>query len=790
MEKLQDFSSRDYLNKVDAWWRAANYLSVGQLFLNDNPLLKTELKSSDVKVNPIGHWGTIPGQNFVYAHLNRVINKYNLNMFFIEGPGHGGQVMVSNAYLDGTYSEIYPEISQDEYGMQKLFKQFSFPGGIGSHAAPETPGSIHEGGELGYALSHATGAILDNPEVIAAVTIGDGEAETGALATSWFSNVFINPRKDGAVLPILCLNGYKIANPTILSRKTDKELTQYFKGLGWDPIFVEGDDAGKLHPEMAEKLDEAIEKIQMIQKSARDNQETKLAMPTWPVFILRTPKGWTGPKFWDNKPIEDSFRSHQIPIPVEQNDMEDSEALVDWLKSYRPEELFDEKGKLKEDIKAIAPKYENRMSAHPITNGGINSKPLDVLDWKEYAVSIATPGAEKKQDMTEFGKYSRDIVANNSDHFRIFSVDELNSNRLNAVLEVTDRQWMEPTHEPNDASMGTSGRVIDSQLSENQAEGWLEGYVLTGRHGFFVSYEGFLRIVDSMLTQHFKWIRKADELEWRKDYPSLNIIASSSVYQQDHNGYTHQDPGIVTHLAEKKPEYIRAYYPSDANTLMAVMSKVLSSTQKINLIVSSKHPRPQFYSADEAEELVENGLKKIDWASTDQDEEPDIIMVAAGTEPNLESLAAVTILKEYFPEMRIRFINVVDLFKLRHQKIDSHGLTDSEFDAYFTPDKPVLFAYHSYEGLIRDIFFDRPIHPISIHGYRENGAVTTPFDMRVLNELDRFSLAKDAARMVYGFEAQDFEVEMDKLLGKHHDYIREHGKDMPEVTGWRWTTVD
>lgn len=790
MEKLQDFSSRDYLNKVDAWWRAANYLSVGQLFLKDNPLLKAELKSSDVKVNPIGHWGTIPGQNFVYAHLNRVINKYNLNMFFIEGPGHGGQVMVSNAYLDGTYSEIYPEISQDEYGMQKLFKQFSFPGGIGSHAAPETPGSIHEGGELGYALSHATGAILDNPEVIAAVTIGDGEAETGALATSWFSNVFINPRKDGAVLPILCLNGYKIANPTILSRKTDKELTQYFKGLGWDPIFVEGDDAGKLHPEMAEKLDEAIEKIQMIQKSARDNQETKLAMPTWPVFILRTPKGWTGPKFWDNKPIEDSFRSHQIPIPVEQSNLEHSDALVNWMKSYRPEELFDENGKLKESIQSIAPKGKSRMSANPITNGGINPKPLDVLNWKEFAVSIETPGAEKKQDMTEFGKYSRDIVIKNPDHFRIFSVDELNSNRLNAVLEVTDRQWMEPTHEPNDASMGTAGRVIDSQLSENQAEGWLEGYVLTGRHGFFVSYEGFLRIVDSMLTQHFKWIRKADELEWRKDYPSLNIIASSSVYQQDHNGYTHQDPGIVTHLAEKKPEYIRAYYPSDANTLMAVMSKVLSSTQKINLIVSSKHPRPQFYSADEAEELVENGLKKIDWASTDQDEEPDIIMVAAGTEPNLESLAAVTILKEYFPEMRIRFINVVDLFKLRHQKIDSHGLTDSEFDAYFTPDKPVLFAYHSYEGLIRDIFFDRPIHPISIHGYRENGAVTTPFDMRVLNELDRFSLAKDAARMVYGFEAQDFEVEMDKLLSKHHDYIREHGKDMPEVTGWRWTTVD
>lgn len=789
MEKELNYSSKEYLDKVDAWWRAANYLSVGQLFLKDNPLLKTTLKSSDVKSNPIGHWGTIPGQNFVYAHLNRVLNKYDLNMFFIEGPGHGGQVMVSNAYLDGTYSEIYPEISQDEKGMQKLFKQFSFPGGIGSHAAPETPGSIHEGGELGYALSHATGAILDNPEVIASVTIGDGEAETGALAASWFSNVFINPKKDGAVLPILCLNGYKIANPTILSRKTNEELTQYFKGLGWDPIFVEGDDPEKLHPKMADKLDEAIEKIQAIQKAAREDAEESISMPAWPVFILRTPKGWTGPEFWDNEPIEGSFRSHQIPIPVEQGNMENSDALIKWMNSYRPEELFDENGKLKESIQSIAPKDKNRMSANPITNGGIDPKPLDVLNWKNYAVSIETPGAEKKQDMTEFGKYSRDILVNNPDHFRIFSVDELNSNRLNAVLEVTDRQWMEPTHEPNDASMGTAGRVIDSQLSENQAEGWLEGYVLTGRHGFFVSYEGFLRIVDSMLTQHFKWIRKADELEWRNEYPSLNVIASSSVYQQDHNGYTHQDPGIVTHLAEKKPEYIRAYYPSDANTLMAVMSKALSSTQKINLIVSSKHPRPQFYSADEAEKLVENGLKKIEWASTDQDHEPDIVMVAAGTEPNLELLAAVTLLKEQFPDIRIRFINVVDLFRLRHQKIDSHGLTDSEFDAYFTKDKPILFAYHSYEGLIRDIFFDRPIHPISIHGYRENGDVTTPFDMRVLNELDRFSLAKDAARMVYGFEAKEFEEEMDQYISKHHAYIREHGKDMPEVTEWKWTAL-
>lgn len=786
MTKQQDFSSRDYLNKIDAWWRAANYLSVGQLYLKDNPLLKRPLEAEDVKVNPIGHWGTISGQNFAYAHLIRVLNKYDLNLFFIEGPGHGGQVMVSNAYLDGTYSEIYPEVSQDEKGMQKLFKQFSFPGGIGSHAAPETPGSIHEGGELGYALSHATGAVLDNPEVIAAVTIGDGEAETGALATSWFSNVFINPKNDGAVLPILCLNGYKIANPTILSRKSDKELTQYFEGLGWDPIFVEGDDPEKLHPLMAEKLDEAVEKIQAIQQSARMDNGKVTAMPKWPVVIQRTPKGWTGPEYWDEKPIEDSFRSHQIPIPVSQNHMEHIDALVEWMQSYKPEELFDGNGALKEEIKSIAPKGQKRMSANPITNGGIDPKPLNVLNWKDYAVEIQTPGEEKKQDMTEFGKYSRDIVKENPKHFRIFSVDELNSNRLSAVLDATDRQWLEPTRKSYDAEMAAAGRVIDSQLSENQAEGWLEGYTLTGRHGFFVSYEGFLRIVDSMLTQHFKWIRKADELEWRHSYPSLNVIASSSVYQQDHNGYTHQDPGIVTHLAEKKPEYIRAYYPADANTLMAVMSKVLSSRQRINLVVSSKHPRPQFYSAEEAEELAENGLKKVEWASTDHGQEPDIVIAAAGTEPNLEALAAVSILKEQFPEMKIRFINIVDLFRLRHPMIDNHGLTDSEFDSFFTKDKPILFAYHSYEGLIRDIFFDRPIHPISIHGYRENGDVTTPFDMRVLNELDRFSLAKDAARMVYGFEADHFEAKMDELIAKHHAYIREHGEDMPEVTEWKW----
>lgn len=786
MSEAITYSSKDYFSKIDAWWRAANYLSVGQLFLKDNPLLRRPLKPLDVKANPIGHWGTIPGQNFVYVHLNRVINKYKLNMFFIEGPGHGGQVMVSNAYLDGTYSEIYPEITEDEKGMQKLFKQFSFPGGIGSHAEPDTPGSIHEGGELGYALSHATGAVLDNPDVIAAVTIGDGEAETGALSTSWFSNVFLNPKTDGTVLPILCMNDYKIANPTILARKTDEELTMYFKGLGWEPIFVEGEDPEKMHPLMADKMDQAIEKIQSIQQKAREDIVEEGNMPHWPVILLRTPKGWTGPKEWGGKPIEDSFRSHQVPIPVEQDEMENSEALVRWLKSYHPDELFDEKGKLKTEIKEIAPEKEKRMAANPITNGGINPKPLSVIDWKKYAVDIQVPGEAKSKDMMEFGKYSRDMVLENPSNFRIFSTDELKSNRLNPVLEVTDRQWMEPIEEPQDEAQSTSGRVIDSQLSEHQAEGWLEGYVLTGRHGFFVSYEGFLRIVDSMLTQHFKWIRKADELKWRNPYPSLNIIASSTVFQQDHNGYTHQDPGIVTHLAEKKPEYIRLYFPADANSLLAVMEKVFKSRQKINLIVSSKHPRPQFYTVEEAEELAAEGLKKIGWASTDEGEEPDITIAAAGTEPNLESLAAVNLLRNEFPKIKIRFISVVDLLRLRSQKIDPRGLTDEEFEAFFTEDKPILFTYHSYEGLIRDIFFDRKNRNLSIHGYRENGDVTTPFDMRVINELDRFSLAKDAATLVYGKDADSFKEKMNSMLQKHHDYIREEGEDMPEVTGWKW----
>ncbi len=642
----KDYSSKEYFAKLDAYWRAANYISVGQLYLKDNPLLRRPLESSDVKAKPIGHWGTIAGQNFIYAHLNRVINKYDLNMLYIEGPGHGGQVMVSNSYLDGSYTEIYPEITEDEEGMKKLFKRFSFPGGVASHAAPETPGSIHEGGELGYSLSHATGAILDNPDLIAAAVVGDGEAETGPLATSWQSNKFINPIHDGAVLPILDLNGFKISNPTILSRESNETLTKYFEGLGWHPIIVEGEDPEKLHPELARAMDEAIEEIKAIQKHARETGDDSL--PTWPMIIFRAPKGWTGPKEWDGKPIEGSFRAHQIPIPVDQNDMEHADKLVAWLKSYRPEELFDESGKLKPEFAEIAPKGDKRMAANPHTNPGKLIRNLILPDFREFALENAEHGKTVAQDMTVLGKYLERVIELNAKNrnFRIFGPDETMSNRLAPIFDETKRQWMQDIKEPNDEFLAHSGRIIDSQLSEHQDEGFLEGYVLTGRHGFFASYEAFLRVVDSMLTQHFKWLRKAKEQPWRSEIPSLNVVSTSTVFQQDHNGYTHQDPGILGHLADKKPEFIREYLPADANTLLAVFDKVLNDREKINLIVSSKHPRPQFYTAAEAKELVDKGLKIIDWASTDHNAEPDVVIAACGTEPNLESLAAVSILHE------------------------------------------------------------------------------------------------------------------------------------------------
>ncbi|WP_179086298.1 MULTISPECIES: phosphoketolase [Paenibacillus] len=785
-----DYSSKTYLEKLDAYWRATNYISVGQLYLKDNPLLREPLKEADVKIKPIGHWGTIPGQNFIYAHLNRVITKYDLNMFYIEGPGHGGQVMVSNSYLDGSYTEIYPEITQDIPGLKKLFKQFSFPGGVASHAAPETPGSIHEGGELGYSLSHGVGAILDNPDLISAVVIGDGEAETGPLAASWFSNRFINPVTDGAVLPILHLNGFKISNPTILSRQSKEEITAYFKGMGWEPFFVEGENPDLMHPEMAKVLDTIVERIEAIQKNARDNND--LTRPVWPMLVFRSPKGWTGPKQWDGVPNENSFRAHQVPIPVDQKNMKHAPALLEWMNSYRPEELFDDNGRLNAELAEILPTGDRRMGMNPVTNAGNQIKDLNLPNFRKFALDNSKPGEVIAQDMAVLGKYMKDVISLNEENrnFRIFGPDETMSNRLGPVFEVTKRQWLDQVIEPNDEFLASYGRVIDSQLSEHQAEGLLEGYVLTGRHGFFASYEAFLRVVDSMITQHFKWLRKATDQSWRADIPSLNVVATSTVFQQDHNGYTHQDPGLLGHLADKKPEFIREYLPADANSLLAVFDTVLNDRQKINLIVSSKHPRPQWFSADEAQELVDKGLKIIDWASTDQGGEPDVVFASAGTEPTIESLAAISILHEKLPNLKIRYLNVVDLLKLRSQKLDPRGLSDEEFDQFFTKDKPVIFAFHGYEGLIKDLFFDRHNHNLHVHGYRENGDITTPFDMRVLNQMDRFDLAKEAVLSLPN--ANDYKAiadEMDAIVKKHHQFIREEGIDLPEVENWVWKAL-
>lgn len=791
---MSEFDTKSYLEKLDAWWRAANYISAAQMYLKDNPLLRRELVENDLKVHPIGHWGTVPGQNFIYAHLNRAINKYDLDMFYIEGPGHGGQVMVSNSYLDGSYTELNPNIEQTEDGFKQLCKIFSFPGGIASHAAPETPGSIHEGGELGYALSHATGAILDNPDVIAATVIGDGEGETGPLMAGWLSNTFINPVNDGAVLPIFYLNGGKIHNPTIFERKTDEELSQFFEGLGWKPIFADvvelSEDHAAAHALFAEKLDQAIQEIKTIQSEARQKPAEEAIQAKFPVLVARIPKGWTGPKAWEGTPIEGGFRAHQVPIPVDAHHMEHVDSLLSWLQSYRPEELFDESGKIVDEIAAISPKGDRRMSMNPITNAGI-VKAMDTADWKKFALDINVPGQIMAQDMIEFGKYAADLVDATPDNFRIFGPDETKSNRLQEVFTRTSRQWLGRRKPDYDEALSPAGRVIDSQLSEHQAEGFLEGYVLTGRHGFFASYESFLRVVDSMVTQHFKWLRKSKtHTTWRKNYPALNLIAASTVFQQDHNGYTHQDPGILTHLAEKTPEYIREYLPADTNSLLAVMDKAFKAEDKINLIVTSKHPRPQFYSIAEAEELVAEGYKVIDWASNvSLNQEPDVVFAAAGTEPNLEALAAISILHKAFPELKIRFVNVLDILKLRHPSQDARGLSDEEFNKVFTTDKPVIFAFHGYEDMIRDIFFSRHNHNLHTHGYRENGDITTPFDMRVMSELDRFHLAQDAALASLGNEAQAFSDEMNQMVAYHKDYIREHGDDIPEVQNWKWENI-
>ncbi len=792
-----NYDSKEYLKSVDAYWRAANYLSVGQLFLMHNPLLKRDLKASDVKPKPIGHWGTISPQNFIYAHLNRVIKKYNLDMFYIEGSGHGGQVMVSNAYLDGSYTERYPQIQRNEKGMAKLFKRFSFPGGSASHAAPETPGSIHEGGELGYSLSHGTGAILDNPDVIAAVEIGDGESETGPLATSWFSDKFINPIKDGAVLPILQINGFKISNPTIVSRMSDEDLTKYFEGMGWKPYIISAYKNGEfngykphmeVHEEMAKVMDEVIEQIKAIQKYARQNDDPTL--PHWPMIIFRVPKGWTGPKFdLDGNPVENSFRAHQIPIPVAQDNMKHKDMLTKWMKSYKPEELFNEDGSPKDIVLKNAVHGEQRMAMNPITNGGKDPKNLNLPDYRDYALKFDKPGSMEAQDMVEWAKYLDEISKRNPTTFRGFGPDESKSNRLFKLLDDQKRQWEESIHTPNDENLAPSGRMIDSQLSEHQDEGWLEGYVLTGRHGFFATYEAFGRIVDSMLTQHMKWLRKAKEQYWRHDYPSLNFVATSTVFQQDHNGYTHQDPGVLTHMFEKnRPDLVHEYLPADTNSLLAISNKAFRQRECINILVTSKQPRPQWFSIEEAGKLADKGLDYIDWASTDQNAKPDIVFASTETEPTMESLAAIDILHKQFPNLKIRYINVVDVMKLMSPKDNPNAISNEEFERLFPTDVPVIFAWHGYKTMMESIWFARDRHNVHIHCYEENGDITTPFDMRVLNHLDRFDLAKDAVESVPKLQGKNagFINHMNDLLAKHHQYIRDNGKDMPEVTNWKW----
>ncbi|ENY68912.1 Phosphoketolase [Mycoplasmopsis bovigenitalium 51080] len=784
-----DFDSREYLNKVDAWWRAANYIAVGQMYLKNNPLMKGGLKIEDVKVYPIGHWGTIPGQNFIYAHLNRVINKYDLNMFYISGPGHGGQVMIANSYLDGSYTELFPNVGQDEKGMKELFKTFSFPGGTASHAAPCAPGSLHEGGELGYSLSHATGAILDNPDLIAAAVVGDGEAETGPSMAGWLSNTFINPKNDGAVLPIIHVNGGKISNPTIFARRSDAELESLFRGLGWEPIIVNVLKAADYHQEMADKLDYAIEKILAIKAEANKLDASKQTRPEWPMIILRSPKGWTGPSKFGGNQIEGSFRAHQVPIPVKAADDTHLQDLINWLESYRPQELFTEDAKLRSEFN-IAPKGNQRMAMNPATNGGINPKELNLPKWTDFAVKFNKPGQAIEQDMANLSKYYAQIIKLNPDNFRLFGPDETKSNRLFEVLKVTDRQWLDPIETELDESVSPAGRIIDSQLSEHQAEGFLEGYVLTGRHGIFASYEAFLRVVDSMVTQHLKWINKSKEHDWRKSLPSLNLIATSNAFQQDHNGYTHQDPGMLGHLADKTPEIVREYLPADTNTLLAISEKAFKERDVINLIVASKQPREQFFTVEEAQELADKGYKVIDWASNVSiDQEPDLVFAACGTESTIESLAAISILNKEYPELKIRFVNVVEILKLRSQKIDKRALSDAEFDKVFTKDKPVIFAFHGYESLLRDIFFTRTNKNLHPHGYRENGDITTSFDIRQLSHMDRFHMSITAAEAVYGQKSASFVKKMNETLEYHTAYVREHGTDIDIVKNWKWEGI-